>query len=348
MMIRWDGYRTALPSIAAAVGRTPLVRLNRVTAGVTPAIYVKLEWYGPSGSLKDRIYLHMFERAEGRGDLRPGMRVLECSTGNAGIACAFVAAVKGYPCTIVMPEGMSEERKKIMRAYGATLVFTPGGESDVDLSLQRLEEIRGGDPTGYWVPGQFSNADNVETHHRTTGPEIWEQCGGVIGAFVDAQGSGGTLTGVGRYLRERDDRVRIYAVEPAECALLSRRAWGPHGIEGIGDGFIPDNLDVSLLTGVITTTTDESLALARRLAAEEGIFCGVSTGCNVAAALKLARRHPDLGAIVTMANDTGQRYFSTPLCGEAKHVEVPEREHPMDARTRAELDRYQGKWEILA
>ena len=348
MPILWDSYRSALHSIGEAIGRTPLVKLGRVTAEVTPPIYLKLEWYGPSGSLKDRIYLHMFERAEARGDLKPGMRVLECSTGNAGIACAFIAAVKGYPCTIVMPEGMSDERKKIMRAYGATLVFTPGGESDVDLSLKRLDEIRGGDPTGYWVPGQFSNADNVETHHRTTGPEIWEQCGGIIGAFVAAQGSGGTLTGVGRYLRERDDRVRLYAVEPDECALLARRAWGPHGIEGIGDGFIPDNLDVSLLSGVITTTTAESLTLARRLAAEEGIFCGISTGCNVAAALKLARRHPELSSIVTMANDTGQRYFTTPLCGESKHVEVPEREHPMDPKTRAFLDRYQSRWEILA
>jgi cysteine synthase A len=347
MPVRWEMHARALGSIAEAVGRTPLVRLNRVTAGAGPAIYLKIEWYGPSGSLKDRIYLHMFERAEVRGDLKPGMRVLECSTGNAGIACAFVAAVKGYRCTIVMPAGMSEERKKIMRAYGADLVFTPGGESDVDLSLKRLEEIRAGDLTGYWVPGQFSNADNVEAHYRTTGPEIWEQSGGVLGAFVAAQGSGGTLTGVGRYLREQDDRVHLYAVEPAECALLARRAWGPHGIEGIGDGFIPDNLDVSLLNGIITTTTDESLATARRLATEEGIFCGISTGCNVAAALKLARRHPTLRAIVTMANDTGQRYFTTPLCGESKHVEVPEREHPMDPHTRQLLDRYQARWEIL-
>jgi cysteine synthase A len=334
-------------SIAQAVGRTPLVRLGRVTADIVPTVYLKLEWYGPSGSLKDRIYLHMFERAEARGELRPGMRVLECSTGNAGIACAFVAAVKGYACTIVMPEGMSDERKKIMRAYGADLVFTPGGESDVDLALRRLEDIRAGDPAGYWVPGQFSNADNVEAHYRTTGPEIWEQCGGIIGAFVAAQGSGGTLSGVGRYLREQDDRIRLYAVEPDECALLARRTWGPHGIEGIGDGFIPDNLDVSLLSGVITITTEEAIATARRLAAEEGIFCGISTGSNVAAALKLARRHPGLAPIVTMANDTGQRYFTTALCGEAKRVDVPEREHPMDARTRRELDRYQATWEVL-
>ena len=347
MTILWDAYRSVLPSIAAAVGRTPLVKLNRVTSGVRPPIYLKIEWYGPSGSLKDRIYLYMFERAEARGDLKPGMRVLECSTGNAGIACAFVAAVKGYRCTIVMPEGMSEERKKIMRAYGADLVFTAGGESDVDLSLKRLAEIRAGDPVGYWVPGQFDNADNIEAHYRTTGPEVWEQAGGVIGAFVASQGSGGTLTGVGRFLRERDARVRLYAVEPEECALLARREWGPHGIEGIGDGFIPDNLDVAQLSGVITTTTDESLVMARRLAAEEGIFCGISTGCNVAAALKLARRHAELAAILTMANDTGQRYFTTALCGEDKKVVVPERAHPMDPRTARELDRYQAGWEIL-
>jgi len=345
--ILWDSYRSALGSIAQAVGRTPLVTLNRVTAGLTPPIHLKLEWYGATGSLKDRIYLHMFDRAEARGDLRPGMRVLECSTGNAGIACAFVAAVKGYRCTIVMPEGMSEERKKIMRAYGADLVFTPGGESDVDLSLRRLDEIRAGDPTGYWVPGQFDNTDNVEAHYRTTGPEIWEQCGGIVGAFVASQGSGGTLTGVGRFLCEQDGRVRLYAVEPAECALLARREWGPHGIEGIGDGFVPKNLDVSLLTGVITTTTEESVEAARRLAGEEGIFCGISSGCNVAAALKLARRHPELPSIVTIINDTGQRYFTTPLCGEAKTVEVPERDHPMDEYTTSQLDRFQSRWEIL-
>ena len=343
----WQRYAQALPSIAAAVGRTPLVRLNRITADVRPAIYVKVEWYGATGSLKDRIYLHMYERAESRGDLRPGMAVLECSTGNAGIACAWVAAVKGYPCTIVMPEGMSDERKKIMRAYGASLVFTPGGESDVDLALERLQQIRASEPGHYWVPGQFDNADNVEAHLLTTGPEIWEQTGGRIGAFVDAQGSGGTLTGVGRYLRQRDARVRIYAVEPAECALLARREWGPHGIEGIGDGFVPRNLDVSLLTGVITTTTDESIDAARRLAAEEGIFCGISSGCNVAAALKLASQHPDVGPIVTVINDTGQRYFTTPLCGEDKKVDIPERDHPMDEHTRAELDRYQSSWEVL-
>ena len=344
---RWDRYRAALSSVAEAVGRTPLVRLNRITRDVRPAIYVKIEWYGATGSLKDRIYLHMFERAEARGDLKPGMRVLECSTGNAGIACAWVSAVKGYPCTIVMPEGMSEERKKIMRAYGAELVFTPGGESDVDLSLARLQQIRDAEPGRYWVPGQFDNPDNVEAHILGTGPEIWEQSGGRIGAFVDSQGSGGLLTGVGRYLRSRDPRVRLYAVEPAECALLSRRAWGHHGIEGIGDGFVPRNLDVSLLTGIITTTTDESVEIARRLAREEGIFCGISSGWEVGAGVKVGGRHADLPSVLTIINDTGQRYFTTPLCGEAKHVEIPEREHPLDAHTVEQLDRYQQTWELI-
>jgi cysteine synthase A len=347
MTVRWDALRTALDSVTEAIGRTPLVRVRRVTSGVRPPVYLKLEWYGPTGSLKDRIYLHMFNEAERRGTLATGMHVLECSTGNAGTACAFVAAVKGYPCTVVMPEGMSDERKKLMRAYGATLVFTPGGESDVDLALERLEAIRATDPARYWVPGQFSNADNIDAHYRTTGPEVWEQSGGRVGAFIASQGSGGSLTGVGRFLRERDAAVKLYAVEPEECAMLARREWGPHGIEGIGDGFIPENLDVESLTGVITTTTDEAVAMARRLAAEEGLFCGISTGANVAAALKLGARHPDLASIVTMANDTGQRYFSTVLCGEPKTVDVPEREHPIDARTLALLDRYQHAWEIV-
>ena len=347
--VDWQAYRQVLPGLDHAIGCTPMVRLNRVAADLRPAIYVKIEYYGPSGSLKDRIYKHMFDQAERRGELRPGMQVLECSTGNAGTACAFMAAVKGYPCTVVMPEGMSEERKKLMRAYGARLVFTPGGESDVDLSLRKLEEMRSADPGRYWVPGQFDNPDNVEAHYLTTGPEVWEQTAGQLGAWVGAQGSGGGLTGIGRYLRERDPTVKVYAVEPDECALLARQEWGEHGIEGIGDGFVPRNLDLSLLAGVITTTTDESVRMAQRLAREEGIFCGISSGCNVAAALKLARRHPELESIATLVNDTGQRYFSTALCGSLgpKHLEVPEREHPLDERSAREIAIYKAGWEII-
>ena len=324
-----------------------MVRLQRVCSGIDAEVLMKLEWYGPSGSLKDRTYLHMFEEAERKSDLRPGKTVLECSTGNAGTACACIAAVKGYDCIVVMPIGMSEERKRLMRAYGAELIFTEGGESDVDLSLQKLQEIYDSDPERYWVPAQFDNPDNVAAHFQTTGPEIWEQCGGEIDVLVASQGSGGSLTGAGRFLRERLSSVRLYAVEPAECPILSHRRWGAHGIEGIGDGFLPRNLDVKELTGVITVSTDESIAMAKRLAREEGIFCGISSGCNVAAALKLVAARPEVRRIVVLANDTGQRYFSTALCGEDKHVDVPNREHPLDNRSRDLLDQFQGAWDII-
>jgi cysteine synthase A len=343
----WSRHQRYHTSFLDAIGCTPLVQLNKITKGLQPRILAKIEWFGPSGSLKDRIYLHMMNRAEARGALRAGMTVLECSTGNAGIACSFVSALKGYRCIVVMPEGMSEERKKMMRAYGTELVFTPGAESDVDLSLQKLEEIRRLDLSRYWVPGQFSNTDNIEAHYETTGPEIWDQTGGRVDAFVASQGSGGTVSGVGKFLKEQRAQARIYAVEPAECPILAHRRWGTHGIQGIGDGFVPENLDLGILTGVITTSTDESVEMARRLAREEGIFCGISSGCNVAAAVKLARRRPDLENIVVMVNDTGQRYFSTVLCGEQEKVEVPDRDHTLDPRSVAELNKYQGGWEVI-
>jgi len=345
----WDRNRRAAKSILETIGCTPLVELQRIPieAGIKARILGKMEYYSPSGSLKDRIYLRMFEGAERRGELRPGMTVLECSTGNAGIACSFVAAVKGYPCIIVMPEGMSEERKQLDRAYGAELVLTPGGESDVDLALQKTSEIEQSEPGKYWVPAQFDNADNVKMHFETTGPEIWEQTEGKIDAFVATQGTGGTITGVARFVKERDRTVRFLAVEPAECPLLSRRKWGPHGIEGIGDGFVPINLDLSLLTGIITTTTEEAVTMAKKLSRLEGIFCGISSGSNVAACLKLAKKHPEFRTIVTMINDTGQRYFSTVLCDHPKQVVVPERDHPMDQRSISELNKYAKDWEII-
>ena len=346
-MLKWERNRKHAKSILDVIGNTPLVRLNRVPAEVKPEILVKLEYFSPSGSLKDRIYLNMIEKAEQRGDLKPGMTILECSTGNAGIACSFVAAVKGYPCIIVMPEGMSEERKKMDVAYGTEMVYTPGGESDVDLALAKLAEIRAQDPKRYWVPSQFDNPDNIKAHYKTTGPEIWEQTGGKLDAYVGTQGTGGQLTGIGRYLRKQSKKVKLYAGEPAECPLLSRREWGEHKIEGIGDGFVPRDLDLSLLTGIVTIGSDEAIAMARRLAKEEGIFCGISSGANVVAAIKIARRHPQMKRIVTMITDTGQRYFSTELCGSPKHVQSPEREHPMDEYTRKELDKYQSGWEII-
>lgn len=346
-MLKWDRNRKSAKSILDVIGYTPMVRLNRVTSEVKPRIYVKLEYFSPSGSLKDRIYLNMIEKAERRGDLKPGMTILECSTGNAGIACSFVAAVKGYPCLIVMPEGMSEERKKMDMAYGTEMVYTPGGESDVDLALQRLAEIRQQDPSKYWVPSQFDNPDNIQAHYKTTGPEIWEQTRGRVDAYVATQGTGGQLTGIGRYLREQSKKVKLYAGEPAECPLLSRREWGEHKIEGIGDGFVPRDLELSLLSGVVTITSNEAIEMARRLAREEGIFCGISSGANVVAAIKVANRHPKMKRIVTMICDTGQRYFSTELCGSPKNVESPVRDHPMDDYTREQLDKYQSTWEII-
>ena len=188
-MLKWDRHRKHARSILDTIGNTPLVRLNRVADELKTEILVKLEYFSPSGSLKDRIYLNMIEKAERRGDLKKGMTILECSTGNAGIACSFVAAVKGYPCIIVMPVGMSEERKKMDLAYGTEMVYTPGGESDVDLALEKVEEIRRKNPERYWVPSQFDNPDNIEAHYKTTGPEIWEQTGGRIDAYVATQGS---------------------------------------------------------------------------------------------------------------------------------------------------------------
>jgi cysteine synthase A len=343
----WNRHRRYAKSILDTIGCTPLVRLNRVAAGLGAEILVKLEYFSPSGSLKDRIYLNMIEKAERRGELKKGMTILECSTGNAGIACAFVAAIKGYPCIIVMPEGMSEERKKMDVAYGAEMVYTPGGESDVDLALEKLAEIRRRNLEKYWVPSQFDNPDNVEAHYETTGPEIWEQTDGRLDAYVATQGTGGQLTGIGRYLRKQKPEVKLYAGEPAECPLLARRQWGEHRIEGIGDGFVPRDLDLSLLDGIITIKSDEAIAMAQRLAKEEGIFCGISSGANVVAAIKLTERHPEMKRIATMICDSGQRYFSTELCGAPKHVTSPEREHPMDDYTRGQLDKYQSRWEII-
>jgi cysteine synthase A len=275
------------------------------------------------------------------------MEILETSTGNAGISCAFIGKLFGYKVTIVMPDGMSKERSQMMGAYGANIIYTPGAESDVDLCLERTAELKKENPGKYWEPSQYTNPNNPMAHYKTTGPELWHQTQGKVDAFIAAQGTGGTITGVGKYLRERKPEVKLYALEPTEAPMLAERKWGSHRIEGIGDGFIPRNLDVSLLDGIILTTSEEAIEMARRLALEEGIFCGISSGCNVAGAIKLAKRHPELKLIATMINDTGQRYYSTPLCGVEKKLKIPEREHPMDQYTIDELDKYQSSWEIV-
>ena len=349
MNIDWDRNKLAGKSLFDFIGRTPLVELQKIPAknGLSNKILTKIEYLNPTGSLKDRIYYEMITDAIKSGDLKTRMEILEASTGNAGIACAFVGGMLGFNVTIVMPKGMSEERRKIMRAYGARILFTSGGESDVDLCVEKVEEMKMKNPGKYWHPDQYSNPANVAAHYKTTGPEIWQQTNGQVDCFLASQGTGGTLTGVGRFLREKNRDVTLYAVEPTEAPMLAKRMWGSHKIEGIGDGFVPRNLDLSQLTGIVTVSSEESIQMAKDLVLEEGVFCGVSSGCNVAAAIKVAKRHPEFKTIVTMINDTGQRYLSTELCGETKDVEIPDREHPLDDHTISELDRHQSKWEVI-
>ncbi len=339
--------QTFAPSILGTIGNTPAIHLPKLEQELGCEIIVKLEFFNPTGSLKDRIYHQMIDTAEEKKILRSNMHILECSTGNAGISCAFVAAAKGYPCTIVMPEGMSNERKKTIRAYGASLIFTPGGESDVDRALTKAEEIAASAPKKYWMPRQFSNPENPKTHYQQTGPEFWRQLDGSIDVWVATQGTGGTLTGVGQYFREQNPTVRIFAAEPSECPTLSRHGWGPHDIEGIGDGFVPQNLDLTLLDGIVTVSSDEAIEMTTFLAEKEGVFCGISSGANLMAVKKLIRWDSSIKRIATIINDNGQRYFSTRLFDSTLRKEKEQRAFEMDAYSKQELEKYQKRWTII-
>lgn len=341
--IKWDIHRQVSEDIFRSIGRTPLVKLKNIE----PAVLAKLEFFNPTGSLKDRIYYEMITKAIKSEKLKPGMEIIEASTGNAGISCSFIGKAFGYKSTIVMPRGMSQERVKMIRAFGGNIIFTEGGESDVDLDIKKVKEIIDKNPDRYWWADQYTNVNNPEAHFKTTGPEIWEQTNGKIDCFLASTGTGGTLTGVGRFLKKKNSEICIYAVEPSEAPMLSKRKWGSHRIEGIGDGFVPRNLDLNILKGIITTTSEEAITLAKRLVLEEGIFCGISSGCNLSAAIKVVKKHPEFKCIVTMINDSGQRYFSTELCGEKKELDIPIREHPLDEYTLGELNKYQKKWELI-
>jgi len=343
--IEWGSYRAPVDSVLDAVGRTPLVRLSRIAPdGVE--LFAKVEWYGPTGSVKDRIYRRMIEAAERRGDLRPGMTIIECTTGNAGIACSAVAAVKGYACTIVMPEGMSLERKRMIEAYGAELVLTPGAGTDIDLAIARMREIVDADPDRYYFPGEFENPDNPDAQ-AASGEELWEQMDGRVDAVVGSQGTGGWITGVVRALKGHDAGVRAYAVEPAECPLISEQRWGTHGIPGIGDGIVPRNLDLALMDGIVTVTTEEALETARELARREALLCGPSSGINVAAARKVVAKHPELRRIATVVPDTGQRYLSGELFGERADVDEPDRDHAIDPDSLASIEANRHRLEFI-
>lgn len=295
-------------TILETIGNTPLLKLDRI-AGFP--LYAKAEYLNPGGSIKDRVALNMIEQAEKRGELRPGMAIAEATSGNTGIGVTFVGVRKGYRVIIVMPDNMSEERRKIIKAFGGELICTPAAES-LNGCLRKLEELKREIP-GLFIPGQFVNPDNPEIHYRTTAPEIWEQMGGRVDAFVAGVGSGGTLEGVARFLKEKNPSVRVVAVEPANVSALLGQEPGLHRIEGIGDGFIPDVLDVSKIDDVITVTDNDAIETAQRLTREEGTLVGTSSGANVWAAIELARRIGRDKNIVTVLPDRAERYFSTSL-----------------------------------
>lgn len=301
-------------TILDTVGRTPLVRLRRIVPGHHATVLVKLEFFNPLSSVKDRIGLAMIEDAERSGALQPGGQIIEPTSGNTGIALAFVGAAKGHSVTLVMPDSMSMERRGLLLGLGAQFVLTPACEG-MRGAIARAQELHSSTP-GSWMARQFDNPANPATHEAHTGPEILDNAGGRIDILVAGVGTGGTITGCTRALRRRQADVAAIAVEPEESPVLSRGRAGRHGIQGIGPGFVPANLDCSLLDGVERVGSDDARAWARRLASEEGILAGISSGANVAVAARLAARPENRGkTIVTFACSTGERYLSTPLYG---------------------------------
>jgi cysteine synthase A len=305
-------HRTTYNTIIETTFNTPLVRLGRVVPPGAATVLLKLEFFNPFSSVKDRIGRAMIEAAERDGALSPQTQIIEPTSGNTGIALAFVAAAKGYRLTLTMPESMSLERRALLQVLGATLVLTPAKEG-MKGAIFKAQELAAATPNS-WIPQQFDNPANPDIHERTTGREIWEDTSGQVDVLVAGVGTGGTITGSTRYLRSKNRNFRAIAVEPAESPVISGGKPGPHKIQGIGAGFVPKNLDTTLLNGVETVGSEEAFAWARRLAKEEGILVGISSGANVAAAVRVARRPENRGkVIVTIAPSFGERYLSTAL-----------------------------------
>ncbi|HYA11642.1 MAG TPA: cysteine synthase A [Thermodesulfovibrionales bacterium] len=295
-----------IDSVLKAVGSTPLVRLKKMSSG---NVFAKAEFLNPGGSIKDRVAKHIIESAEKEGRLRCGMIIIEATSGNTGIGLSLVGVQKGYQVICVMPENMSEERKKIIQAFGGQIISTPAEES-LSGSLKKLQEITDATPEKYFVANQFVNPRNPEIHYLETGPEIWQDTNGEIDIFVAGVGSGGTLQGIGTFLKEKKPTVKIVAVEPKTSAALLGREPGLHKIQGIGDGFIPAVLDVNIVDMVLTVSDEEAIETTRRLSREEGLLAGTSSGANVFAALYMDNGK---NRIVTILPDRAERYFSTAL-----------------------------------
>ena len=303
-----------------SIGNTPLVKLNHLAAGSKATVLAKVEGRNPAYSVKCRIGASMVWDAEQRGALKPGMEIIEPTSGNTGIALAYVAAARGYPITLTMPETMSIERRRVLAALGATLVLTPGPEG-MKGAIARAEEIAAADPARWFLPQQFKNPANPAIHVRTTGPEIWDDTDGAIDVLVSGVGTGGTITGVSRYIKqEKGKAILSVAVEPAESPVISQTLAGepvkpgPHKIQGIGAGFVPDTLDLAMVDRIEQVTSDEALAMARRLSREEGLLVGISCGAAVVAALRLANDDAFAGkTIVVVLPDLAERYLSTAL-----------------------------------
>jgi cysteine synthase A len=297
------------------IGNTPVVKLHKLVEPDMAEVWVKLEGFNPAGSIKDRTAWGMVQDAEERGILRPGsgQTIVEPTSGNTGIGLAFIAAVRGYRCLIVLPDTMSEERRRTLRAYGAELELTPG-ELRMQGAIPRAQELA--EELEAWMPNQFENPANPRVHYRVTGPELYQQLQGRIDAFVWGSGTGGTLSGVGRFLKERDPRIQVIAVEPARSAVLSGKEKGQHKFQGMGPGFIPKNLDQSLIDRVIAVYEEDAFPLARRLAREEGMFVGMSSGATVWAALQVARELGPGKVVACMSADSAARYVSTELFAE--------------------------------